>query len=155
MSTWTAKMVKDAMVHAFEVLIETTGQVGPDWFKNNWPEYRVEFQDEVGQHQQGTARQQGRVRVQRSAREISRMEMVLLGGKARDGQPVPNWGLHLNHLPAARRALVTWCFWEIFNRHTEVECERRGWAYSTFRRRRDQGAAEIAARLNQQGVDAW
>lgn len=150
MSEWTPKLVKDAMVHAFEVLLDTSGQIGPDWFKNNWPEYRVSFEDEVGQIAQGTEKKTARVRVQRTAREITAMEKVLLGH--RDQR---NWGSYLHHMPAARRALVTWCFWEIRNRHTEVECERRGWAYSTFRRRRDDAAKTIAAKLNDAGVSAW
>ncbi|RWC91674.1 MAG: hypothetical protein EOS72_03190 [Mesorhizobium sp.] len=150
MAGWTPTLVKNAMVHAFEVLLDTTGQVGPDWFKNNWPEYKVEFADEVGQHQEGTARTVTRVRVQRTAREISQMETVLIGHRG-----MSNWGRYVEGQPAARRALVTWCFWEIRGRHTEVECERRGWAYSTFRRRRDNAAKAIATRLNKDGVKAW
>ncbi len=140
---WTPKTVKEEMVRAFEVLLDTTGKVGPDWFKSNWPEYRTEFGDEVGQVAQGTQRRIERVRVQRTAREISAMERVLLGV---GGQP--SWNRLVIGQPAALRALVTWCFWEIFGRHTEVECERRGWAYSTFRRRRDVAAATIANALN-------
>ncbi|RWM29433.1 hypothetical protein [Mesorhizobium sp.] len=150
MAGWTPTLVKNAMVHAFEVLLDTTGQVGPDWFKNNWPEYRVEFSDEVGQHNQGTAKTVTRVRMQRTAREISQMEKVLIGHRG-----LPNWGRYVESEPAARRALVTWCFWEIRGRHTEVECQRRGWAYSTFRRRRDSAARLIADNLNRQGVPAW
>lgn len=155
MAGWDPTLVKNAMVHAFEVLFDTTGQVGPDWFKNNWPEYRVSFEDEVGQIAQGTERQIERVRVQRTAREITIMEKVLIGSKGPDGQKLPNWGKYVEDAPAARRALVTWCFWEIRGRHTEVECERRGWAYSTFRRRRDDAAKKIASRLNQEGIKAW
>lgn len=150
MAGWTPTLVKNAMVHAFEVLLDTTGQVGPDWFKNNWPEYRVEFSDEVNQHQEGTARTVTRVRVQRTARDISRMEKVLIGSNN-----LPNWGRYCESEPAARRALVTWCFWEIRGRHTEVECQRRGWAYSSFRRRRDNAANRIAEELNAAGVPSW
>ena len=45
--------------------------------------------------------------------------------------------------------------WEIRWRHIEVECQRRGWAYSTFRQRRDDAAKAIATRLNEEGVKAW
>ena len=65
-----------AMVHAFEVLLDTTGQVGPDWFKNNWPEYRVEFSDEVNQHQEGTAKTVTRVRVRRVMLGLSSMRRM-------------------------------------------------------------------------------
>ncbi|BCM19195.1 hypothetical protein [Mesorhizobium sp. J8] len=150
MAGWTPTLVKNAMVHAFEVLLDTTGQVGPDWFKNNWPEYRVEFSDEVNQHQEGAARTVTRVRVQRTARDSSRMEKVLIGDRG-----MPNWGRYVEAEPAARRAPVTWCFWAIRGRHTEVECQRRGWAYSTFRRRRDKAAALISTRLNAAGVVPW
>jgi len=147
---WTPRAVKAEMILAFEVLFDTTGPVGPDWFKNNWPEYRVEFADEVSQRAQGTHKQTTRVRVQRSARQISIMEAVLLGSKGR-----PNWGAYCRDQPAALRALVAWCFWEINGRHTEVECQRRGWAYSTFRRRRDMAAEIIAAKLNASGAREW
>lgn len=40
-------------------------------------------------------------------------------------------------------------------RHTEVECERRGLAYSTFRRRRDLAAGMIAGSLNAAGIPEW
>ncbi|TIR23997.1 MAG: hypothetical protein E5X34_13155 [Mesorhizobium sp.] len=150
MAGWTPTLVKNAMVHAFEVLLDTTGQVGPDWFKNNWPEYRVEFSDEVAQRSEGTVRTITRVRVQRTAREISQMETVLIGHRG-----FPNWGMYVSDEPAAKRALVTWCFWEIRGCHTEVECQRRGWAYSTFRRRRDKAAQTIAQRLNHTGIDSW
>ncbi|TIS37530.1 hypothetical protein [Mesorhizobium sp.] len=155
MTEWNQRLVKAEMVRAFEVLLDTTGAVGPDWFKNNWPEYRVTFADEVGQFEQGTQRTETRVRVQRTAKDITRMERVLIGGRNPAGGSFPNWGSYVLHLPAARRALVTWCFWEIRGRHTEVECERRGWAYSTFRARRDNAAQTIARRLNQQGIATW
>ncbi|PWJ79785.1 hypothetical protein C7441_11462 [Pseudaminobacter salicylatoxidans] len=150
MTTWTSRAVKEEMIRAFEVLFETTGPVGPDWFKNSWPEYRVSFEDEVGQHAQGTQKKATRVRVQRTAREISSMEKVLLGI---GGQP--SWGSYLRDQPGLLRTLVAWCFWEIKGRHTEAECQRRGWAYSTFRRRRDNAAARIAEKLNETGVEVW
>jgi hypothetical protein len=150
MTAWTDKLVKAEMVRAFAVLEDTTGKVGPDWFKNNWPEYRVEFADEVAQVAQGTQKTVTRVRVQRTARDISAMERVLLGHRNQ-----PNWGSYVLDQPAAFRALVAWCFWEIRGRHTEVECQRRGWAYSTFRKRRDKAAAVIAARLNAQEIPVW
>jgi hypothetical protein len=106
MSGWTPKRVKEEMVRAFKVLDDTAGQIGPDWFKNNWPEYRVEFADEVGQHSQGTARTVTRVRVQHTARDISAMERVLLGHRSQ-----PNWGAYVRSRPAALRTLVIWCFW--------------------------------------------
>lgn len=37
----------------------------------------------------------------------------------------------------------------------EIECERRGWAYSTFRRRRDDAANAIAKALIGDGARAW
>jgi hypothetical protein len=150
MSGWTPKRVKEEMVRAFKVLDDTAGQIGPDWFKNNWPEYRVEFADEVGQHAQGTARTVTRVRVQHTARDISAMERVLLGHRSQ-----PNWGAYVRSRPAALRTLVIWCFWELRGRHTEVECQKRGLAYSTFRKRRDEAAGIIADSLNASGIEEW
>src|SRR3569832_2023224 len=124
MAGWTPTLVKAAMVHAFEVRLGTTRQVGPDWFKNDWPEHQVEFSDEASQHQDSTARTTSRVRVQRTVRHISRMDKVLIGDR---GQP--NWGRYVEGEPAASRALVTWCFWKFAARRTEVECNRCGWAY--------------------------
>ncbi|UCI19293.1 hypothetical protein FJ970_30540 [Mesorhizobium sp. B2-1-8] len=78
------------------------------------------------------------------------MEKVLIGSNN-----LPNWGRFVESEPASRRALVTWCFWEIRGRHTEVECDRRGWAYSTFRRRRENAAKMIAEKLNAAVVPPW
>jgi hypothetical protein len=36
---WTADIVKNEMVSAFEVLFDTTGRVGPRGHTSNWPEY--------------------------------------------------------------------------------------------------------------------
>lgn len=148
--TWTANLVKDEMIRAFQVLEDTTGRVGPDWFKNNWPEYRVEFADEVNQVSMGTNKTVTRVRIQRTAREISAMERVLLGHRHQ-----PKWGAYILKEQAAMRSLVSWCFWEIRGRHAEAECRRRGWAYSTFRKRRDKAADIIAGSLNAAGIAVW
>jgi hypothetical protein len=91
---WTAAIVKVELKAAFEILFDTTGRVGPGGHKSNWPEYlqQVTQSDNAEQQLSGTnAVGRMRARVQRSAREISNMEKVLLGHKGKDGKLHPAW----------------------------------------------------------------
>jgi hypothetical protein len=156
---WTADIVKNEMVLAFEVLFDTTGRVGPRGHTSNWPEYlqQVTTSDNAEQQLAGTnSVGRMRARVQRSAREISNMEKVLLGHRNKDGRNLPAWPIgFLQDSDGMRRCLVSWCIWEVRGWHAKKECKRRGWSYTTFRRLRDRAAEIIAFRLNEEGVDLW
>lgn len=156
---WTAAIVKVELKAAFEVLFDTTGRVGPGGHKSNWPEYlqQVTQSDNAEQQLSGTnAVGRMRARVQRSAREISNMEKVLLGHKGKDGKLHPAWPIgFLKDSDGMRRCLVSWCIWEVRGWHAKKECQRRGWSYTTFRRRRDRGAEIIAFNLNEAGIELW
>lgn len=156
---WTAGAVKAEMVLAFEVLFDTTGKVGPRGHTSNWPVYlrQVTASDSAEQQLAG-ANPDGRMRVRmrRSAREISNMEKVLLGHRNKAGRDVPAWPVgFLQDSDGMRRCLIAWCIWEVRGCHAKKECQKRGWSYTTFRRRRDRGAEIIALRLNEAGVELW
>ena len=156
MTQWTAKLVRYEMAKAYQVLFDTTGRIGPEELKSSWPDYRYSAADIA---EQRLARTNGvgrmRAKVQRTAREISRMEIILAGCTV-NGAHRPAWATaYLSDNKVLRRALVEWCMWELFGWDTERECRRRGWAYSTFRRRRDNAAQIVADRLNAAGVPTW
>lgn len=149
MTVWTPKSVKAELVQAYQVL--ATVPVRDSFYMAGggfWPEHGYES-DEI--KEQGKAavtenRTSGHVRY--SPADIERMESVLLGG---GGQCA--WLVRLSQNPGAKRCLAHWAVWTARNRNMKRECRLRGWAYSTFRRRRDQGAELLADALNEAGVE--
>ncbi|WP_378952155.1 hypothetical protein [Mesorhizobium sp. ANAO-SY3R2] len=156
MTKWTSKLVRYEMAKAYQVLFDTTGGIGPDTIKSSWPDYRYSTAD-IAEQRIAKTNGKGRMRakVPRTAREIYRMEIILAGATV-NGLHRPAWATaYLNGDKALRRALVEWCMWELYGWDTEAECRRRGWAYSTFRSRRDKAAGIIADALNTAGVPTW
>lgn len=156
---WTPEYVKAEMITAFEVLFYTTGGVGPRDHTSNWPEYlrQVTASDSAEQRLSGT-NSVGRMkaRIQRSARDISNMEKVLLGHRGKDGKEHPAWVVgYLNGSDGMRRCLVASCIWKSRGLLAKKECRKRGWSYTTFRRSRDRAAEIIAFRLNEAGISLF
>jgi len=156
---WTAEFVKNEMASAFAVLFDTTGRVGPRGHTSNWPEYlqQITTSDNAEQQLAGTNTVgRMRARVQRSAREISNMEKVLLGHRSKDGRHLPAWPIgFLQDSDGMRRCLIASCIWKSRGLLAKKECKRRGWSYTTFRRRRDRAAEIIAFRLNEAQIEVW
>jgi hypothetical protein len=154
---WTAKLVKEALVEAYEVLSDTTGRVGPRSVKAYWPDYQIDGADFTIQSIAGT-NTVGRMRVrrQRTMREIGRMEIVLLGSKGPQGQDIPAW---LNGTVAQyerpRKCLMAWVMCKHHGVTEKGLCERAGWPLATFKRHKDYAAGVIAHNLNQAGVEPW
>lgn len=157
---WSAALVKLTMITAFEVLYDTTGRVGPKGPGGNWPEYRYNQSDKADQILAGTnSVGRMRARIPRNSREIAIMEHVLLGFKNPNGSLCKNWMAEFLsdkrgyqnclgvHVTETARAITQ-------NRKFKAKghCRRIGLAYSTYRRRRDDGAQIIAGKLNLMGV---
>lgn len=160
---WTPELVKAALVDAFEIDYDTGGRVGPKMYGSAMPEYLVDSKDLWWQRESGSNKV-GRMRakVQRRSVEISRMEIVLLGHRDRNGRDLPNWlGGYLRDMDGPRNCLeahaVNSAFWNIRGKQFDAKrfCKRVGWSYWTFRSRRDRGAAIIAHHLNELGLQPW
>ncbi len=163
MTEWTADHVKAALVDAFEIDYDTGGRVGPKMYGSAMPEYLPDSRDLWWQVSSGSNRV-GRMRakVQRRSIKISRMEIVLLGHKDRNGNHIPNWlGGYLRDLSGPRNCLeahaVNSAYWNLRGKSFDAKrfCKRVGWSYSTYRSRRDRGAAIIAFHLNELGMPTW
>lgn len=155
-SEWDGAMVKRALINAFETMYATSSRVAPNGYGSSMPEYRVDAAD-LWEQRRAETNSVGRMgaRIQRTAREVSQMEIVLLG-HTRNGKHIENWlSGFLADNDGMRNCLVAWAEWEVFNRKDKVECRNRGWAYSTFRSRRDRGAEVIAHHLNRLGIEPW
>ncbi|WP_420408665.1 hypothetical protein [Hoeflea sp.] len=153
---WDGASVKRALINALETMYATSGRVAPKSFGSAMPEYRVDAVD-LWEQRRAETNSVGRMtaRVQRTAREVTRMEIVLLG-HTHKGKHVENWlSGFLKDQDGMRNCLVAWATWEVFNKNSKKECRKRGWAYSTFRSRRDRGAEVIAHHLNRLGIESW
>lgn len=151
MSFWTAKDVKFELVKAYRVLASVPAR---DSFYmaggGFWPAHTYEAEEIEAQREQEIAdnRSLKPVRGQYTPRDIKRMEQVLLGEGGRKGWLVE----FVKDQSAAKRCLTRWAIWVSQDRNVRSECICKGWAYSTFRRRRDQGAQALADALNAAGV---
>lgn len=163
MLEWDKKLVMTTMIRAFEVLYDTTGRVGPKAPGGAWPEYRYSQADMAEQMIAGTnSVGRMRARIRRNSHEIAAMDNVLIGFRDPDGGEHKSWmaefladkdgyrnclGIHVTETAMA----------EIHSRKFSAKryCKRIGWAYSTYRRRRDDGAQIIAGKLNLMGVVVW
>ena len=151
MTLWEAKDVKFELVKAFRVL--SVVQVRDSFNLSGggfWPKIYYD-RDEV-KEQQAVATFENKRIVSRHSftpRDIKRMETILLGQGARKGWLVE----FLSDNPGAKRCLTRWAIWSSQDRNVKHECRLRGWAYSTFRRKRDQAAQALADALNNARVE--
>lgn len=152
---WTPKLVKDALVEAYQVLSDTVGRVGPARMKAYWPEYHVDWGDLLAQAENGV-KPRNRVYRRRSSLDIERMEMALLGWKDRDGANHPAWlNGALLHYERPRKCLIAWVMAQHYGVTEVALCERLKWSRATFKRHKDFGAGVVAGSLNQIGVLPW
>lgn len=160
---WTPEAVIAELILAFEVLADTGGSIGPKGFASLWPEYKIESADLWEQMRSGS-NTVGRMNVRRQYRasEISRAERVLYGTKLPNGREIKGWiAEFLNKQGGARRCLMAHVLGTIqADRHGRTFkasqwCRRHRVAESTFRSRRDRGAAIIAVKLNEARNSNW
>lgn len=149
--TWTPATVKAELVRAYDVLrsvpVADNHRLGGGGF---WPEHCYEA-DEIAEQQAQERTENRPVRDRRrfTPRDILRMEIVLLGQGNEKG-----WlSRFLNDAPAAKRCLTAYAIWSAHGWNMKAACKKRGWAYSTFRKRRDEGAALLAEALNAARVE--
>lgn len=151
MIEWTPDRVKFELVRAFRVLqsvpVRDSFYTAGGGF---WPSYCYE-KDEIAEQraQEATENRPVRDRRRYTPRDIQRMEAILLG----QGNEKAWLVRFLNEAPAARRCLTWWAIWAAQDRTIKVACRRKGWAYSTFRRQRDNGACLLAEALNRARVE--
>lgn len=152
---WTPKLVKDALVEAYEVYRDTIGRVGPRGNKAFWSEYYREWGDLIAQAEIGGNDVVRRHR-RRSSLDIERADMVLLGWTDRDGRQHAPWlnGALLVH-ERPRKCLVAWLMCKHHGVTEDALCKRNKWPLATFRRHKDFAAGRIAHNLNQVGVEVW
>jgi hypothetical protein len=148
---WTAKIVREAVAEAFAVLFDSSGRVGPRDVRAAWPEYILEGQEYWEQWKIGTQYVGKRVRTQRKAHEVAKMEAVLIGNKK--GKPWL-WRYLADH-NTERTRLSAWAIAKCRGVSSRELCRRQKWAYSTFMRYRDTGAGIIAMGLNRDDVEIW
>lgn len=159
---WDAKMVIARMVDAYKVLYDTTGRTGPAMYGAAWPEYRLSAIDKAEQQLAGTNTiGRMRSRIQRNTRDCERMEHVLIGFKSKYGVHRPWISEFLKDRPGIRNCFEaqvigqTECELRNISFNAKKMCKARGWAYSTFRSRRNDGAQMIAGGLNKLEVSVW
>lgn len=147
--TWSPDSVKQELVRAFEVLWTLPDNDRMSTGRGFWPHHTYEA-DEVDEMRKASITEgEGRQRVRFTPKDIQRMEQVLLG---EGGQA--NWLYRfLRDAPGARRCLVCWAIWMSRGVSERAGCRRRGWAQTTFRRRREEGAVLLADALNSAGVE--
>lgn len=151
MKTWTADDVKFELSRAYRVLFSLPVR---DSFstsgKGYWPHHTYEAEEiDEQQKMERTENRPIRGRPHFSPRDIRRAEAILLGEGEAKGWLVQ----FLNDKPAMKRCLASWAIWHARDRNVKFECRVKGWAYSTFRKRRDQGAEALAEALNRAGVE--
>lgn len=159
---WDGKMVIAHMVSAYKVMYDTTGRVGPKLFGAAWPEYKLSAVDKAEQQLAGTnSIGRMRSRIQRNTRDCERMEHVLTGFRSKKGDHRPWVSEFLIDNPGIRNCLEaqvigqTECELRNISFNAKKMCKKRGWAYSTFRKRKNDGARIIASGLNRLEIPIW
>lgn len=151
MKTWTPDDVKYELARAYRVLFSLpVRDASPSSGQGYWPHHTYEA-EEIAEQQamEKTENRPIRARPHFSPRDIRRAEAILLGEGDAKGWLVQ----FLSDRPAMKRCLASWAIWHARDRNAKLECKVKGWAYSTFRRRRDQGAQALADALNAAGVE--
>src|ERR1700761_4701496 len=133
---WTPALVREALVDAFRLLRRTAARVGPGGLKAAWPEYF-----EAGDYPPEVTK----TSPYSSKMTVTRMEMILLGWKDRDGRDRPAWlAGPLLAVPEYREKLVQWVHSELRGENATELCLRKKWSYATFKRHRDRAAGMVA-----------
>lgn len=150
MTEWTSQDVKRELAQAFRVLFSVPVRDAPlSTGAGFWPDHTYERDEVDEQRRQAITENRPRLKVRYGPRDIQKMETILLGTHGEKAWLVR----FLSDQPGARRCLTRWAIWSAQDRNVKRECRLRGWAYSTFRRRRDQGAQLLADALNQAQVE--
>jgi hypothetical protein len=147
---WDAKSVQFHLKQAYRVLQAT--QVRGDYRLDSggyWPEHLYSKDDIAGQQRMNYARAAKVATKRYSPRDIQIMETVLIGQGGRKGWLVE----FLKNKPGASRCLAHWAIWASQGRSIKHECIIHGFAYSTFRKKRDQAAQLLADALNAARVE--
>jgi hypothetical protein len=144
-ATWSAELVQARLVEAYEIERKLPAEKLPRVRSAStvWPTMSREFADMVGWSDEARqavwadwARAKGA-----HPFEVSRMWEALL------------WLQLLADHPGEQRCLVAWAKVKAGRGSIRKMVKRRpGWTRNTLYRRRDEGAARIAARLNSEGV---
>lgn len=173
---WTASTVKTALIEAFAINHLIGGRIGPKEFGscmpdpgNDWKDVLIaEKLDEQSEEFGGTRgerfaelKKEKSIAIARrrliSPAQVSQMETILLGrGKHRA------WlSGYLRDQIQPRACIEAYTMGtavlELRGRELKENrmCKRHGWAYSTYRTRRDRAADLVAFRLNDDGIGAW
>lgn len=151
MKEWKSKDVMFELAKAYRVLsvvpVRDSHRTDSGTF---WPKIAYD-RDEIKEQQAQQTTENKRIvgKHSFSPRDIKRMELILLGNDKRKGWLVE----FLRTQPGAKRCLERWAIWKAQDRNVKHECFVRGWAYSTFRRKRDQAAQLLADALNEARVE--
>ena len=154
-SLWEPKGVARALSEAYRVLSATERRVGHGRVKAAWPEYKVSFEDEVGQQQHKTYKKTMPTRSRPTAIQIAHMELILLGGNVNGKRMQPWLNGVVRAYPIGREMLVSASMARAHGYSGRQLCEARGWHETTFRRNRDKAAQIIANQLNRAGLLSW
>ncbi|WP_342361375.1 hypothetical protein [Terrarubrum flagellatum] len=146
---WTGEHVMLRLIKAFEILNLVMSAPGPRSPSGLWPGIRrerkevedVEYAIESAALRGEVDRRPTLVRAKSdiTARMIHEMEHALY------------WPAQFVVDRNERRALLTWAMAKAAKRDMTRICRKRGWAYSTTRRRRDAAGKTIADALNRAG----
>ncbi|KFL31436.1 hypothetical protein JP75_07725 [Devosia riboflavina] len=152
---WTPKLVKAALVEAYEVYRYSMGRVGHKASKAAWPSYYREWGDWIEQ-----AETSGSDAVRRRRRpsgiDIQRADTVLLGWTDHAGVQHPAWlNGDVTEYERARKSLVAWVMAKHHGVPEVALCQRCNWPLATFKRHKDFAAGRIATTLNQAGLAVW
>jgi hypothetical protein len=146
-ATWSGSRVSRRLVEGFKTLRLIPLKGMPTGFKNAWPPYMVEWEDLLAQQAQGeleaTQRQQNRVRLQPSLRDVTRAEAVVC------------WPLYLKDREPLLLAVnrVGWAF--ALDRDATFVAARHGGMSETWLARYVQGCDVIAAGLRRDRVPVF
>ena len=156
---WTANMVLARIVEAYEVQADTEGRVGPKAMASAWPEYRSDFlsiKEEIDKLNEGNYVQgRNRVRIQRTSRQISQMERILIGVKQQDKTWTQPWVYRLRGYRDFHRAVMCHAMWKMHGISIAKGCKSRRISVRTFADHRKKGTEIIAKVLNDQGVEVF
>lgn len=176
MMLWSQDAVKAAVIEAFSIDQLIGGRIGPKQYGSNMPDYfrdeqeikTLELLERLSPEKGGSDGAEWR-RLQNerrsmmekarriTPREVSRMEMILLGNDSS-----PSWLYHmLQQEGQPRQELEAYtvqsarCSLRGREFKENKFCKRMSWSYSGYRSRRDRAAGIIAFRLNDRGIGCW
>jgi hypothetical protein len=146
-ATWSGNWVSRRLIEGFKTLRLIPFKGKPTGFKNAWPPYMVEWEDLVARQEQGelevTQREQNRVRLQPSLRDVTRAEAVVC------------WPLYLKDREPLLLAVnrVGWAF--ALDRDATFVAARHGGMSETWLGRYLRGCGAIADGLRRDHVPVF